>query len=123
MRIELMRNLFALLLLFGLPFLVVGQTNCSYITINNGGYSQTQIEQAFSNANLDSYRKRTVRRSMIFSNGAEVQLLSALEMTTNGCPVDPLKAMEDSAPLDPNRRFEIHASGVIVESVSKIIKE
>lgn len=123
MRINNLRTLFVLACLSLLPFLGIAQSNCSYVVVNAGTYTQHQIDQAFGAARLDSYRKRTIRRSMFFVNGAEIQLLSALEMTTSGCPVNQLEAMEDSAPLDPNRKFEIHPAGVIFESVAKVTKE
>ena len=91
------------------------QSNCSYVIVSTGGYSQAQIDQAFSGAKLDSYRQKTVRRPMRFTNGAEVHLLSATEMQQANCPVNGTLAMEDSAPLDPSRRFEIHPAGIIYE--------
>jgi hypothetical protein len=98
------------------------QGNCSYVVISTGTYSVGQIDAAFSAANLDAYRKKTVRRAMLFSNGAEVHLLSASEMQTNNCTVNGTVAMEDNVPLDPNRRFEIHPTGVIVEPVQATYK-
>jgi hypothetical protein len=98
------------------------QSNCSYVVVSTGGYTLAQVDAAFSGADLDAYRKKTIRRSMTFSNGAEVQLLSASEMQTMNCPVNGLLAMDDNTPLDPNRRFEIHPSGVIFESVQAVYK-
>jgi hypothetical protein len=98
------------------------QTNCSYVVVATGGYTQAQIDQAFSAANLDSYRKKTVRRTMLFSNGAEIQLLSATELQIMNCPVNGALAIDDNQPLDPGRRFEIHSSGVLLESVTAVYK-
>jgi hypothetical protein len=96
---------------------VLAQSNCSYVVISTGGYSLSQIDQAFSAARLDAYRKKTVRREMHFTNGAEVHLLSASELQSQNCPVNGTLAMEDNQPLDPGRLFEIHPSGVIIASV------
>lgn len=110
-----------LLLLVFVGF-VHSQSNCSYVIVSTGGYSQAQIDQAFAGANLDSYRQKTVRRAMHFTNGAEVHLLSATELQQANCPVNGTLAMEDSAPLDPNRRFEIHPAGIIYEVTEAIGK-
>jgi hypothetical protein len=114
-------------LLFLLAFLWVGnramaQANCSYVIVANGGYTQAQIDQAFGAANLDGYRLKTLRRAMKFANGAEVQLYAADELQVMQCPVNSGLAMDDNTPLDPDRRFEIHASGVIYESVQAVYK-
>lgn len=98
------------------------QSNCSYVIISTGAYSRQQIDQAFLGANLDSYRKKTVRRPMLFTNGAEVQLYSAAELPTMNCPVNGTLAMEDNEVLDPARRFEIHPSGILFESVQAVFK-
>ena len=98
------------------------QTNCSYLTVATGGYTQAQIDQAFAQANLDSYRFKTLRRSMRFTNGAEVQLYSASELQTQGCVVNGTIAMDDNVALDPARRFEILPSGMIYEPVQAVYK-
>jgi hypothetical protein len=100
-----------------------GQTNCSYVIVSVGGYTQAQIDQAFSTARLDAYRLKTGRRSMQFTNGAEIHLYSATELQNMNCPVNAMLAMEDDAPLDPTRRFEIHPSGVIIEPVQAVYKQ
>lgn len=99
-----------------------GQGNCSYVVVSLGGYTQLQVDQAFANADLDAYRMKTARRPMLFANGAQVELLSATEMQASHCPVNSALAMEDNVALDPNRRFDIHASGVIVELVQAVYK-
>lgn len=98
------------------------QSNCSYIVISTGTYTLPEVDAAFSAANLDAYRKKTVRRSMQFTNGAEIHLLSASEMQTMNCPVNGTLAMDDNEPLDPARRFEIHPSGVIFEPSQAVFK-
>lgn len=114
-------------LLFLLGCLMAGgkalaQTNCSYTIISLGTYTQVEVDQAFANAKLDAYRFKTLRRTMRFTNGAEVELFSASELQSMGCQVDGLLAMEDTTPLDPARRFEIHASGYIIEPVQAVYK-
>lgn len=102
-------------LLLVLSHFAHAQSNCSYMIVSTGSYSQAQIDQAFSSAKLDSYRQKTVRRVMHFTNGAEVHLLSATELQQSNCPVNGTLALDDQAPLDPNRRFEIHPAGIIYE--------
>ena len=114
-------------LLLGLVFVCLGlkikaQTNCSYVIVANGAYTQVQIDQAYGAATLDAYRLKTLRRSMKFTNGAEVQLYAADELQAMNCPVNSALAMEDNTPLDPDRRFEIHPSGVIYEAVQAVYK-
>jgi hypothetical protein len=99
------------------------QVNCSYVVVYPATYSNTQIEQAFSTASLDAYRKQTVRRSMFFENGAEIQLYSVAELQARGCPVEPEQAMKDDDPLDAGRLFALHPAGIIMESVKKLEKE
>ena len=99
------------------------QSNCSYVVISTGNYSLSQVDAAFSAANLDAYRKKTIRRTMLFTNGAEIQLLSASEMQANQCPVNGTLALEDNVLLDPQRRFEIHPAGVIVEPAQAVYKQ
>jgi hypothetical protein len=99
------------------------QSNCSYVVISTGNYSLSQVDAAFSAANLDAYRKKTIRRTMLFTNGAEVELLSASEMQANQCPVNGTLALEDNVVLDPQRRFEIHPAGVIVEPAQAVYKQ
>lgn len=94
-----------------------GQSPCSYSVVNPGSYTLQQIEAAFSSASLDSYRMKTQRRSMVFDNGAEVELWSAAEMAAQGCAVDADLVMEDHVVIDPGRYFSLHPSGVIVEVV------
>jgi hypothetical protein len=101
---------------------VWGQSNCSYLVVDNGGYSLAQIDQAFAQASLDAYRLKSIRRTMKFTNGAEVELYSATELQNQGCPVNGTLAMEDNTPLDAARRFEIHPSGVIYEPVQAVFK-
>lgn len=98
------------------------QSNCSYVVVSTGTYTLSQIDQALGSAKLDSYRKQTLRRVLLFTNGAEIQLLSASELQSSNCPVNGTLAMDDSQPLDPNRRFEIHPSGVIMETTTAIYK-
>lgn len=101
---------------------VMGQTNCSYLVVTTGGYTQAQIDQAFANAKLDAYRFKNVRRTMLFTNGAEVHLYSATELQNMGCASNGTVAMDDNMPLDPTRRFEIHSSGYIIEPAQAVYK-
>jgi hypothetical protein len=113
---------FALLCLLWLGQQAWSQSNCSYLTVSTGSYTPSQIDQAFAQADLDAYRFKTLRRSMKFSNGAEVQLYSAAELQTQGCTVNGAIAMDDNIVLDPARRFEILPGGVIYESVQAVYK-
>lgn len=122
MRLGKIGFLLLLLCLFSLGQTALAQTNCSYVTVSNGNYTQAQIDQALGAANLDGYRLKTLRRSMKFTNGAEVQLYAADELQLMNCPVNSGLAMDDNTPLDPDRRFEIHPTGVIYESVQAVYK-
>lgn len=107
---------------FLLPSALSAQSNCSYLIVANGGYTTLQIDQAMGAAQLDAYRFKTIRRPMKFANGAEVALYAADELQTMGCAVDSGIAMDDNTALDPNRRFEIHPSGVIYEVTEAVYK-
>lgn len=116
---------FGLLLILAIVSLgqsVFAQVNCSYVVVQTGGYTVAQIDQAFAAADMDPYRMKTLRRTLVFSNGAEVQLLSADEVLNLGCQVNSAVVMDDNVVLDPQRRFEIHSSGVIYESVQAVYK-
>ncbi len=115
-------NLILLLGFFCLGQQAFGQSNCSYLILNPGGYTQAQIDQAMGSASLDGYRLKTLRRSLNFTNGAEVQLYSADELQNMSCPVNSGLAMDDDTPLDPSRRFDIHPSGIIYESAQAVYK-
>ena len=107
---------------FLLPIGLAAQSNCSYLIVAPGGYTSLQIDQAMGAAQLDAYRFKTLRRAMKFANGAEVALYAADELQTMGCPVNRAIAMDDNIALDPNRRFEIHPSGVIYEVTEAVYK-
>lgn len=112
------RKSFCLLILLGVMWAlgeVSAQSNCSYVIISNGGYTQVQIDQAFANASLDAYRFKGQRRTLEFANGAKVALLSSSELQANGCAVDASQAMEDHVVLASGKLFDIHPSGIIME--------
>lgn len=99
------------------------QNACSYQIIQPGNYGLPQLSAALDNAKLDAYRFKTQRRTLTFDQCAQVELLSSLELSMNGCPVDVLKAMPDNTPIAANRTFTIHPSGVLVEVVGPRIKQ
>jgi hypothetical protein len=96
----------------------LAQNPCSYQILNAGNYTMPQLQVAFDNAKLDAYRFHTLRRTLKLDQNAEVQLLSGLEMSQNGCPVDILQTMPDQTPTDPNRIFSIHSSGFLMETAA-----
>jgi hypothetical protein len=107
----------ALAFLLTWPMVMNAQANCSYVVVSQGNYTLSQIDQAFSGANMDAYRKQSIRRTLTFNNGAVVQLLSATELQGQGCNFEQSLVMPDNAPVDANRRFELSQDGYIIELV------
>ncbi len=110
-------------LMFCTSATMLAQNACSYQIIQAGNYGLPQLTAALDNARLDAYRFKTQRRTLTLDQGAQVELLSSLELSMNGCPVDVLQAMPDNTPIAANRTFTIHATGVLVEVVGPRIKE
>jgi hypothetical protein len=112
-----------IVLLIGVAGKAAAQNPCSYQVISTGNYQMPVLAAALDNAKLDAYRFKTQRRTLVFDQNAQVELLSSLELSVNGCPVDALKAMPDQTPIAPNRSFTISASGVLVEVIGPRIKQ
>lgn len=110
-------------LMFCTSTTIFAQNACSYQIIQPGNYGLSQLKAALDGAALDAYRFKTQRRTLAFDQGAKVELLSSLELSMNGCPVDAIKAMPDNTPIAANRTFTIHSTGVLVEVVGPRIKE
>lgn len=115
--------LVGVVLLFCTALEAFAQSPCSYRIISVGNYSLPVLKAALDNAQLDAYRFKTLPRTLNFDQNAQVELLSGLEMTNNGCPVDALKAMPDGTPVDANRTFSVHPSGVLMETVAPRSKQ
>lgn len=115
--------LVGVVLLISVAGKVSAQNPCSYQVISAGNYQMPVLTAALDNAKLDAYRFKTQRRTLQFDQNAQVELLSSLELSLNGCPVDALQAMPDQTPIAPNRTFTIQASGVLVEIVGPRIKQ
>ena len=98
------------------------QTVCSYQIVSESTYSVGQMNNALGSANLDAYRKTNIRRTIVFENGAEVILFSANELVSQGCAVNTNVVMADNTPIDVDRVFSIHSSGLILEKVERKLK-
>jgi hypothetical protein len=112
-------------LLFGLVALhgANAQNACAYQVITSGDYSPSVLHAALDQAKLDSYRKRTQPRVLQFDQNARVLIFSAMNLSSRGCPVDERLAMPDNTPIDEHRVFTIHPTGVIMETVSRPVKQ
>lgn len=108
--------LVGVVLLISVAGKVSAQNPCSYQVISAGNYQMPVLTAALDNAKLDAYRFKTLRRTLLFDQNAQVELLSSTEMAQNGCPVNSLQAMPDNTPIDPTRTFSVHTNGILVET-------
>lgn len=82
-----------------------------------GDYQASVLEGAMNSANFDSYRKPQSEVVLNFENGARVALLPASELVQRGIPVDESRLLAEDVVPNPDRRFSIHSSGIIMENV------
>jgi len=86
-------------------------------TVSQGTEKITESEQtAIDAVNWDRYRMQTIRRTIKFENGFEIELWSAKEMKAANLPFQEDKIITDNSAPKSNPIFRITPTGHIIES-------
>lgn len=95
--------------------------NSFAINDNKSTYTETFITNSINASNLETYRLRDKRNTIVFDNGFSVELLSAKELVIKGLITEP-SAYKEAFPANVHKRiFNLLSTGMItigiIESV------
>lgn len=96
-----------------ITFISKSQTTKTFEVIGNGVSNVSVYESVISDANMESYRNKTTRDTLVFDSGVQVILYSAQELYISGYNIDSSKYVDIRDPryTNPTLRLVI-PSGV-----------
>lgn len=107
---------------------IKAQTNKSYNIIWGELTTTSEIDKGplyqkiLDSADLESFRLKTKRDTLTFSNGMKVELLSAQELFINGYNIDPSNYSDTRDPKYTKPTFMITNEGYLIALYNRIEK-
>jgi len=106
---KIMRKLILLTMFMIVSLLSYSQTK-TFTVIDNGSVPTADVikyETAISEANMESYRNKTTRDTLVFETGLKVVLYSSQELYLSGYNIDPSQYVDVRDPRYTNPTFRL----------------